>query len=191
MARKKNGFSLAAWLYELGGLIRFAPEASFSTSAPPSERENGRLHNFLLPYKKKAKSALAKGAEQSALLTLLRRFLRGLFTLRVRSFGIFFFSCGFLQIVSYFAASLIPGYEPQGANLLFGVAQLFLTLMCAFARGDVSDALRRSFLFRRILRHFFGVQEWQIPGGKSWDFLVGMLVIGVLTGALSLFVSPV
>lgn len=191
MARKKNGFSLAAWLYELGGLIRFAPEASFSTSAPPSERENGRLHNFLLPYKKKAKSALAKGAEQSALLTLLRRFLRGLFTLRVRSFGIFFFSCGFLQIVSYFAASLLPGYEPQGANLLFGVAQLFLTLMCAFARGDVSDALRRSFLFRRILRHFFGVQEWQIPGGKSWDFLVGMLVIGVLTGALSLFVSPV
>lgn len=191
MARKKNSFSLAARLYELGGLIRFAPESSFSTPEPASERESGRLHNLLLPYKKKAKSALAKGAEQSALLTLLRRFLHSLFTMRARSFGIFFFSCGFLQIVSYFAASFLPGYEPQEANLLFGVTQLFLTLMCAFARGDVSDALRRSFLFRRILRPFFGIHEWQIANGKSRDFLVGMLVVGVLTGALSLFVSPV
>ncbi|MBR3836893.1 MAG: hypothetical protein IKJ74_01995 [Clostridia bacterium] len=191
MAWKKNGFSLAAWLYELGGLIRFAPESSFSTSEPASEREGGRLNNLLLPYKKKVKSALAKGAEQSAILTLLRRFLHSLFTLRVRSFGIFFFSCGFLQLVSYFAASFLPGYEPREANLLFGVAQLFLTLICAFARGDVSDVLRRSFLFRRILRPLFGIHEWQIADGKSRDFHGGMLVIGVLMGGLSLFVSPI
>ena len=187
----KDSFSISGWLYRLGTGIRFCPSVSFAPPVSAEEKTVGKRFSRLLPYARKVKTALSKMAEQSAILNILRSLIRRFFATRIRSFAVFFFSCGFFRIVSYFLFSFLPGYEANEANLLFGVGQIFLTLICSFSRGDVSDVLKRSLFFRSVLRRLFGVRDWQIPAGKSRDDLVGMLLIGLGTGALSLVVSPV
>ena len=187
--KMKKLFSPSMLLYSLGEGVHFAPASEFSSSYKETEKSSNSLSAFLLPYAKKIKNALAKTAEQSAVLGVLRFLIRRFFTLRIRSLGVFFFVCGFLQIVLYFALSLVSGYSPDAAGLLFGVVQILLTLLCSFTRGDVADALKRSFLFRSILSPLLGVKEWQIPGGKSRDNPVWMLLWGAVLGILSVFVS--
>ncbi len=188
---EKNPFSVTAWLYDLGARIQFRPSCSFGASTAPETKPLSAIGARILPYKKRVKSALSKMAEQSAILECLRRALAHFFALRVRSFGVFFFSCGFFQILQFFLGAFLPGFSVGEENLVFGVAQIFLTLLCSFARGSVADALRHSFLFRSILHPFFGLQEWQIPSGKNRDNLLVMFLSGAIVGVLTLLISPV
>ncbi len=193
MAKFGKSFSISSFLYGLGEQIQFRPESTFSSDRKEEKRNPilEKWHDRIQPYKLKVKVALAKMAEQSAILAMFDRMCRWFFSMRIRSFGIFFFSSGFLQIISYFLSSYYPVFPGDESNLLFGVAQIFLTLLCSFSRGDVCGALKHSFLFRVILEPLFGIQEAQLPSGKSRDGLIQMLFLGLACGVLSVLLSPI
>jgi hypothetical protein len=188
MAKSKFRFSLSGALYDLGSRIQFAPSFAFAASRTEKEKDVSKIEQRLLPYKKKVKTALSKMSEQSAILELLRRFVKYIFTLRIRSLGIFFFLCGFIRIAAYFVTPFVSLKSDPAGHLLFGVAQIFLALLCSFSRGDVADSLKKSLFFRGILKRLFGIKEWQISGGKSKDRGAVMFLAGLGFGVLSLFV---
>jgi len=191
MAKNGKIRSLSHFLYEVGGKILFQPAEKFATAGKEttgSEPEYKPKH--FQNQKLKIKTALAKAKEQSFFADRVTRFAQNLFTTRVRSFGVLFFSCGFLQILSYFLGSAISFFPGDVENLLFGVCLVFLTLFCSFSRGDLSDALRHSFFFRRIIQSVFGVEEWRLPVGRSGDHVWTMLLSGVILAAFSVLFSP-
>lgn len=188
----KNGRirSLSHFLYEVGGKILFQPAETFATAGKEESLGTEYRPSRFQGQKMKVKTALAKAKEQSFILNLVHRFLHKLFTTRVRSFGVLFFSCGFLQILSYFLGSAFPVFPGNVDNLLFGVCLVFLTLFCAFSRGDLSEALRKSFVFRRVLQPVFSVEEWHLPSERSTDRVWTMLLSGVVLAALSVLFTP-
>ena len=187
MAKEKKHFSLSGSLCELGERILFAPSVAFRVET--EEKQENKLAQRLLPYKQKVKLALSKMAEQSGVLSSIRFGIRWFLSLKIRSFAVFFFACGFVQILSFFVgAQTESGAAEQ--NLLFGVAQMVLTLICSFSRGDVVSALKRSFLHKRILSPLVGMQSWQYPSVTSHDSIAWMLLFGLIFGILSFFLSP-
>ncbi|MBR2616124.1 MAG: hypothetical protein IKC69_05545 [Clostridia bacterium] len=188
MAKGKANFSLSGLLCDLGDKILFCPPSEFRTASP--EENEKKRDSRLLPYKMKVKTALSKMTEQSAVLAAVRGGIRWFLSLKIRSFAVFFFACGFVQILSFFLGS-VRGDWGREDNLLFGVVQMLLTLICSFARGDVTGALKRSFLHKGVLGPLVGLHSWQYPVQKSHDGIVWMLLIGLGTGALSFFLSPV
>ncbi len=188
MAKGHLTGSFSHLLYTLGKAIRFAPETAF---APPrTEQERKERGKPFLAYRLKIKNALAKMCEQSFFLGLYNAFLRSFFTTRVRSFGVLFFSCGFLQILSYFLSGYLPFAAGDESNLIFGVTLIFLTLLCSFTRGDVKDILKKSFLYRGILVPLFGARGWEFPTGRGGDNFFGMLLIGALLAFFTVIFSP-
>ena len=73
---------------------------------------------------------------------------------------------------------------------MFGVAQMFLTLLASFSRGDLSDGLKRSFLFRAVLGPLCGMREESLPSAKSHDAVGMMLLAGVGFGIAGAYFSP-
>jgi len=191
MKKDKTVRSFSHLLVRWNESFLFRPFASFLPAFFQSGTEEKRekapfLHAPVL----KVKTALAKMAEQSFLLQALQLLIRNFFTTRIRSFGVLFFSCGFLQALSFFLRDYVPFFSGNEENLLFGVVMIFLTLLCSFSRGDVGDALKRSFFFRGFLRPFFGVQEHHIPSGKGRENVAEMLFWGITLAVFSVFLSP-
>ena len=120
MAKDKKIGSLSRFLYTVGKAIQFRPATAF---APPKSDEFSEAKKGGFPFlysRKKIKNALAKMSEQSFVLGLLGRFYGRFFNTRVRSFGVLFFTLGFLQILSYFLGDYLPqklGMDP-GENVL-------------------------------------------------------------------------
>lgn len=191
MAKSGKIRSLSHFLYEVGGKILFRPAETFAT-AGKEDTFSGQKYKEkpFQSYTLKIKTAFAKAKEQSFFNGLFHIFLHKLFTTRVRSFGVLFFSCGFLQILSFFLGSAIPFFSGEVDNLLFGVCLVFLTLFCSFSRGDLSEAVRKSFFFRKILHPVFHVEEWALPSGRSADRVWVMLLCGVVLAAFSVLFSP-
>ncbi len=186
---KRYHISLSRFLFELGSRVQYKADPVGSFIA--EEKAPSALASRILPYKKKMKNALSKAVEQSFILSLKRKGIAYLFSTRIRSFGILFFSCGFLQLLFYFLSNSVS-FLPTGEDrLVFGVAQMFLTLLATFSRGDLADGVKRSFLFRRLLSPLCGLREWDIPSEKSHDSVGGMLLAGVLLGLAGAFFSPV
>lgn len=190
MAKDQKNGSLSGFLYAVGKAIQFSPSSTF---APPrsEEKSDAKKGGFpFLFYRLKMKTALAKMSEQSFVLGLLKRFYGRFFNTRVRSFGILFFTLGFLQILSYFLGESLPLLAGGEDHLLFGVCLIFLTLLCSFSRGDVKDAIKRSFLYRIILKPLFGIQEEHFPLEKSRDHVWPMILAGALLSFFSVLFSP-
>ncbi len=188
MAKRHTTGSFSHLLYRLGNAIRFAPDSAF---APPrSETEEGRREKPFFAYRLGIKNALAKTCELSFFLGLYSAFLRAFFTTRVRAFGALFFSCGFLQILSYFLSGYFSATVGDESNLVFGVTLIFLTLLCSFARGDVKDVLKKSFFYRRILDPLLGTQRWEFPVGRSGDNFFVMLFLGAVLAFFAVVFSP-
>lgn len=186
---KKQTFSLSRFLYRVGEKIRFYPDGALAPL--PSEKEEGASPRFsLLPYRRKVKSSLAKMTEQSVLLSRIRQGIHRFLTTRIRSFSVLFFSCGFVQIIAFFLNSYVSIGSGREDNLLFGVAQIFLTLFCSFARGTVADGVKKSFLYRGLLEPLVGLPDWSLPTGKNRDSLMVMVFTGTLLGVVSDFVGP-
>ena len=191
MAKDRLPGSLSRFLYGVGETLRFFPDTAFTLQhTAAAAKEKGGVKPFAA-YRLRIKTSLSKMCEQSFFLTLLSRFYRSLFTTRVRSFGVLFFVCGFLQILSYFLGGYVPFLAGSEKNLLFGVCFVFLTLLCSFSRGDVRDALKKSLLFRAALSPLFGVKSWQIPSGRSRDHFIDMIFLGVVFAFFSVVFSPV
>ncbi len=191
MAKNGKIRSLSHFLYEVGGKILFQPAETFATAgkeAADSGLEYKPKH--FQNQKLKIKVALAKAKEQSFFAEQVTHLVQKLFTTRIRSFGVLFFSCGFLQILSYFLGSALSFFPGEVENLLFGVCLVFLTLFCSFSRGDLSDAMRHSFFFRRIVQSVFGIEEWRLPAGRSGDRVWTMLLSGVILAVFSVLFSP-
>ncbi|MBR2634819.1 MAG: hypothetical protein IKD31_04500 [Clostridia bacterium] len=193
MAKNESFFSLSRLLADLGECLLYRPLRSFSSAqeekaANPKEKFFGRFP--AQTYRIKIKTALAKASEQSFFVGLFRKGIRELLLTRIRSFGILFFICGFLQILSYFAGEWLPLVAGDQEHLLFGVSLLFITILCVFSRWNVAEGLRRSFLFCSVVKPFFGVREWKIPRAEGEDHLGYMVFFGMLFGGLSVFFSP-
>ncbi len=191
MAKDGKFPSLSRFLIQVGEGALFRPASTFSSHRAEEEKaeKTGWLKGKL--YGRKVKSTLASLWEQSFFAGCLHGFVLRFFTLRLRSLGVLFFSCGFLQILSYFLFSSVFGVSGREENLLFGVVLIFLTLICSFARGDVAEGLKKSFLFRGVLRPIFGIQDWQIPSGTSRDGLWGVFLSGLVLGLFSVLISPI
>ncbi|MBR4288325.1 MAG: hypothetical protein IKT50_02690 [Clostridia bacterium] len=191
MAKDGKIRSLSHFLYEVGGKILFQPAETFATAGKEAQDSGAEYKPSRFQSQKlKIKNALAKAKEQSFFAEQVDRFVQKLFTTRIRSFGVLFFSCGFLQILSYFLGSAISFFPGEVDNLLFGVCLVFLTIFCSFSRGDLSDAVRHSFFFRKIVHSVFGVEEWALPSGRSGDHIWSMLLFGVILAFFSVLFSP-
>ena len=189
MAKGRPTVSFSHLLYQLGNAIHFVPVSAF---APPrSEPEEQKREKLFLAYRLKIKTALAKTCEQSFFLGLYAAFLRSFFTTRVRAFGVLFFSCGFLQILSYFLGRYLPFAAGDENNLIFGVTLIFLTLLCSFTRGEVKDVLKKSFLYRGILDPLLGTERWEFPTGRGGDHFLVMLLSGFVLAFFAVIFSPV
>ena len=114
MAKGRPTVSFSHLLYRLGKAIHFVPASAFAP--PQSEPEEKKWEKPFFASRLKMKTALAKMCEQSFFLGLYAAFFRAFFTTRIRSFGVLFFSCGFLQILSYFWASFFP--LPRGMKAI-------------------------------------------------------------------------
>lgn len=191
MAKDKKIGSLSRFLYTVGKAIQFRPATAF---APPKSDKFSEAKKGGFPFlysRKKIKNALAKMSEQSFVLGLLGRFYGRFFNTRVRSFGVLFFTLGFLQILSYFLGDYLPLLAGREDNLLFGVCLIFLTLLCSFSRGDLKEAVKRSLLYRLILKPLFGIKEEHFPSEKSRDHLWPMIFVGAGLSFFSVAFSPV
>ena len=189
MAKKGTGGIFSCFLYSIGKKIRFAPDSTF---APPrSEKQEKAKTSFLLSYRRQLKFQFAKMGEQSFFLNALKTFFRNLFSTRIQSFGLLFFTCGFLQILFYFLGNRIPFLLAKEDNLLFGVFQIFISLLCTFTRGDLEHSLKKSFVFRWAIRPLFGVDAWQMPGGRKHDSGFPMIFSGIILALLSVWFTPV
>ena len=189
MAKGRPTVSFSHLLYRLGKAIHFVPASAFAP--PQSEPEEKKWEKPFFAYRLKMKTALAKMCEQSFFLGLYAAFFRAFFTTRIRSFGVLFFSCGFLQILSYFLGEFLPVAAGDESNLIFGVTMIFLTLLCSFARGDVKDALKKSFFYRGVLDPLLGTERWEFPTGRGSDHFLVMLLCGALFAFLAVIFSPV
>ena len=145
MAKGNRTVSLSGLLYAVGEALHFAPDSAFAPAR--SDRNTGERMKPFIAYRLRVKTALARMCEQSFFLGLCSAFIRGFLNTRVRSFGVLFFSCGFLQILSYFVGVYLPFAAGDENNLVHGVTLIFLTLLCSFTRGDVKEVLKKSFLF--------------------------------------------
>ncbi len=190
MAKERKFQSLAQTLFAIGEKIRFAPDTSFAPASSEDKTEKKSEKSLFLSYRLKIKSSLAKMCEQSFFLSLLSGFYRLFFSLRVRSFGVLFFSIGFLQILSYFWGAYIPFLGGDEENFLFGVCLVFLAILCSFSRLDVKDAIRKSFLFRSLLSPIFGIRTWQFPTVRGKDRFLGMIALGVVLAFFAIVFSP-
>ena len=191
MAKDKKIGSLSGFLYAVGKALQFHPDSTF---APPRSEEKADAKKGGIPflfYRLKIKTALAKMCEQSFVLGFVRRFFGRFFNTRVRSFGVLFFTLGFLQILSYFSGEFLPILAGGEEHLLFGVCLIFLTLVCSFSRGSLKDAIKRSFLYRALLKPLFGVKEEHFPAEKSRDHLWPMILAGILLSFFSILLSPI
>jgi len=188
MAKVRLSGSFSHLLYTLGDALRFAPSSAFAPAC--SEKERGERTKPLLAYRLKIKTALARMCEQSFFLSLCSSLIRGFFNTRIRSFGVLFFSCGFLQILSYFMGVYLPLAAGDENNLIHGVTLIFLTLLCSFTRGDVKDVLKKSFLYRSVLSPLFGSDGWQFPNERSGDNFLAMILTGALLAFFSVVFSP-
>ena len=188
MAKGRRTGSFSHLLYKLGDAVRFAPDSAFA--APRSESDAPRREKPFLAYRQGIKNALAKTCEFSFFLGLYNAFLRVFFTTRVRAFGVLFFSCGFLQILSYFLSGYFSVTVGDESNLIFGVTMIFLTLLCSFTRGDVKDVFKKSFLFRGILDPLFGTERWEFPAGRGSDNFFVMLLLGMALAFFAVIFSP-
>ena len=142
MAKRRRMSSFSHLLFTLGEAIHFAPVSAFA----PAKTETWQEREKPFPASRlKIKTALAKNCEQSFFLSLYASFVRGFFTTRLRSLGVLFFTCGFLQILSYFWGGYLPFAAGDENNMVYGVTLIFIALLCAFSRGDVKDVLKRAF----------------------------------------------
>ena len=188
MEGKGRGGYFSRFLYGLGRTFRFYPDSSFARAR--SEKPEKAKSYFLLSYRQQFQNAMAKMREQSFFLTRLSAFYRNLFSTRVRSFGLLFFTGGFLQILFYFLSRTLSFFSAGEENLLFGVCYIFIAVLCAFARGDVENAVKKSFLFRFVLRPLFGVEAWRLPTGRKHDSTYPMIFAGIVFALFSLVFSP-
>ncbi len=189
MARRMKNASLSYWLFALGEKLQFRPETAFAPITPEEEQKKKTQKPFLM-YRRKIKNALSRMAEQSFFLGKLHDFSQWIFSTGTRSLGALFFTCGFLQILFYFASPYLPFLKKGEDNLLFGVCLVFLTLFCSFSRGDIKDAYKKSFLYHGILKPFFGIKPVTIPLGRRRDRFFLMVLGGAFLAALSLFFGP-
>lgn len=187
MAKKGKWGELSRFLLRIGESISFRPKAFASSLA--EEADHAPCISSLQPYLLKIKTSFAKAAEDSAILSFFRRMIHGFFTTRVRSFGVFFFLYGFLQILAVFWGQS-RFFAADYATLPVSVGALFLGLCCSFSRGTVGERLRGSLLYRILLRPIFGIKEWQIPIGIGRDRIVVMVFFGILASLFSVFFSP-
>ena len=188
MAKRRLTGSFSHFLYSVGNAIHFAPGTAFAP--PKTEREEPEREKPFFASRLRIKHALAKMSEQSFVLGLYRSFLHGLLTTRVRALGVLFFSCGFLQIFSYFLSGYLPRLTGDENNLIFGVTLVFLALLCSFTRGDVKDVLKKSFFYRVFLEPLFGSSGWEFPTGRSTDRFFLMIPAGALLALFSVVFSP-
>lgn len=188
MAKGRPTVSFSHLLFRLGNAIHFVPASAFAP--PKSETEEKKQEKPFLAYRLKMKTALAKMCEQSFFLGLYAAFLRSFFTTRIRAFGVLFFSCGFLQILSYFLGGYLPFAAGDESNLIFGVTLVFLTLLCSFTRGDVKDVLKKNFFYRGILDPLLDAQRWEFPVGRGSDHFFVMLLTGALLAFFFVVFSP-
>lgn len=189
MAKGRPTASFSHLLYQLGKAIHFDPVSAFAP--PQSEPEEKKWEKPFFAYRLKMKTALAKMCEQSFFLGLYSAFIRSLFTTRVRAFGALFFSCGFLQILSYFLGGYLSFAAGDESNLIFGVTLIFLTLLSSFTRGDVKDVLKKSFLYRSVLDPLLDTERWEFPTGRGGDHFFLMLLIGALLAFFAVVFTPV
>ncbi len=189
MAKGQFLGAISRFLCRAGEEIRFRPDATFAPPRTETEEDKKAVMPFLA-YRLRIKSSLAKMCEQSLILSLLSSFVRRVFHTRVRSFGVLFFVCGFLQILSYFLGGYVPFLAGNEDNLIFGVSLIFLTLLCSVTRGDVRDALKKSFFFRKLLKGLFGVDSSAIPSGRIKDYSAYMVSFGALFALLSVVFTP-
>lgn len=187
MAKGRILGAVSRFLYTVGESIQFRPECTFVPPRSDKEREDQKRTTPFLSYRLRVKSSLAKTSEQSLFLSLLEQGIRHFFNTRTRAFGVLFFVCGFLQVLSYF---LLPATARGEDNLIFGVSLIFLTLLCSFTRGDLKDTLRKSFFFRSFLRPLYGVESASFPSERSRDNSFFMVAWGALLALLSILFSP-
>lgn len=180
--------SFSHLLYRVGDTLHFAPDSTFAPAR--TEQDTAERLKPFLAYRLRIKTALARMCEQSFFLGLVSGFYRSFFNMRVRSFGVLFFSCGFLQILSYFLGVYLPFAAGDESNLIYGVTMIFLTLLCSFTRGDVKDVLKKSFLYRGILSPLFGSDGWQFPAGRTGDHFLVMILLGAALAFFSVVFSP-
>ena len=188
MNRNKERWSPVRFLLKAGEALRFAPRDCF----PKTAKENavGRF----APIQSRAlrvKLALAKMWEQSFFVTCAREVFRRFFLMRARALGVLFFTCGFLQIASYFLRFSLPVLAGDETGFLFGIALIFLTLLFSLSRSNLRYLLIRSAFFRQVLQPLFGVEEWQVPDGESHEPWLLMIALGILFWIAGLIFSPV
>ncbi len=188
MAKGRLTGSFSHFLYTLGTAIHFSPASAFAH--PRTEKDVAEREKPFSAYRLKMKTALARMCEQSFFLGLYSTLLRIFFTTRVRAFGVCLFSCGFLQILSYFLGGYLPMIAGDENNLLFGVTLIFMSILCSFTRGDVKDVLKKSFFYRIFLERLFGSDGWEFPVGRSGDHFFTMILFGALLAFFSVIFSP-
>lgn len=188
MKGRRTGGVISRFLYRIGEKVRFAPDTSFAP-ARSEKNEKTRL-SFFLPYRQQFQNAMAKMREQSFLLDCLSSFYRNLFSTRIRSFALLFFTAGFLQILFFFLGNRVSFFTAGEETLLFGVSEIFIAILCAFTRGDLENSLKKSFLFTSLIRPLFGVNPWCIPTGRKHDSTFPMILFGAFFALLSVLFTP-
>ena len=186
MSKREKTFSVSAGLLRLGDALRFSPEEG----QPVPERKQ-RSFRIIPPEKLLGfKNGLARMREQSLFLSLADGFFRCIFLTRFRGFATLFFTSGLIQTVSYFIGSYLPVLSGDQNNLIIGLILIIMGLICAFERASFGTVLKRSVLFRRVIHPLFGVEEREIPDGKTRESILWMLGAGAVLGVFSIILSP-
>lgn len=195
------------------GLIRKFKNAFYTKAATGffgrksklHEKANTKLENSfaasIIGKHSKIGKAVAKSRffvsdmfEKSLSMHLWRKFLRFLIGCRLRIYGALFASFGLSVLLGYFAKNLIfSGSESNIATrLALSVSLILVSIPMLITNKNFSEAFGESLMGRFLLQKTLGVSEskFEVSDIKRGNEYTFPMILGVLLGALSIFVDP-
>ncbi len=145
---------------------------------------------------KRLKHGIAQIYEQSLFLNWMRNLLRGFLVMHVNNLGLICFSYGFcvitIQLLKMYTFHVTVANPYK--SLIVGLVVMFIGIFMFFSKKSISGLLYESHTARFILFDIFGFQVHGIAQAAKQEpqrsFNIS-LILGLILGALSIFVEPI
>ncbi len=161
--------------------------------------ERGYIYNFFRGSGKigtvmrNTRKYLSEAFETSSILRWIRKGIRGLVDIPVKSYGRFFLSFGIYTLLVYFIKLLFPTISSADSDYFFiGISICIVTIPLHFSRCTLAAAVKRSRIVGAIFVEAFGYRSVSFAnkGHKKATHAGPSILAGLIFGMLTFVVHP-
>ena len=141
----------------------------------------------------RVRRSLASVLEKSAVLRLMSKLGRALLCCSVSSYGILLLFFGCSSVVTFYVVDALRAEMPSTMHLITGAALIVVSLPLFASSRSLAWCVRHSSILRVVLLRFFAIPEERLTscGEAGREHHLEALILALLSGALTLWVSPV